>query len=119
VVTRLGLRNHAIAARHDGTGELAALTMVGLDPGVPSWGIQEITAVSRPHRGHRLGLRVKLAMLDLLATAEPQLEHIVTNNGEANNRMLAINDALGYRVIGSPADSWQLRRAAAVRECSE
>ena len=31
------------------------------------------TAVVRAHRGHRLGLLVKTAMLDLLAAAEPQL----------------------------------------------
>ena len=108
VVIRLGLRNHAIAARHDASGELAALTMVGLDPGQPAWGMQELTAVTRPHRGHRLGLVVKLAMLDLLASAEPQLEHIVTNNAEANDHMIAVNQALGYRIVGPPYEWWQL-----------
>jgi hypothetical protein len=115
VVKRLGLRNYAVAARHTasagaGTSELAALTMVGLDPGEPAWGIQELTAVTRPHRGHRLGLVVKLAMLDLLASAEPQLEHIVTSNAEANDHMIAANRALGYRIIDPPYQWWQLRR---------
>lgn len=108
VVLRLGLRNYAIAVRHHGCGELAALTMVGLDPGQPAWGIQEITAVTRPHRGHRLGLLVKLAMLDLLARTEPQLKHIVTNNAQANHQMAAVNDELGYRTVGPPLDLWQL-----------
>ena len=37
-------------------------------PEAPSWGFQELTAVTRPHRGHRLGLLVKAAMLEWLAT---------------------------------------------------
>ena len=37
-----------------------------------------LTVVARPHRGHRLGLLVKVAMLELLAAHEPRLERIVT-----------------------------------------
>ena len=68
------LRDHSVAALHDATGEMAAYTGVIVDPEAPSWGFQELTAVTRPHRGHRLGLLVKTAMLELLAEAEPQLE---------------------------------------------
>ena len=56
-----------VAAVHDATGEMAALTGVIVDPEAPSWGFQELTAVTRPHRGHRLGLLVKAAMLEWLA----------------------------------------------------
>ena len=108
VVTRLGLRNYAIAARHDASAELAALTMVGLDPGQPAWGMQELTAVTRPHRGHQLGLVVKVAMLDLLGTEEPQLEHIVTSTAEANHHMIAVNETLGYQAFGPPYEWWQI-----------
>jgi hypothetical protein len=71
-----------------------------VDPEAPSWGFQELTAVTRPHRGHRLGLLVKTAMLELLAQAEPQLEFIMTGNAAANDHMIAVNEQLGYEVAG-------------------
>ena len=61
------MRYYTLAARHDQTGELAGLTALGVDPMQPDWGFQALTAVTRAHRGHRLGLLVKVAMLDLLA----------------------------------------------------
>jgi GNAT superfamily N-acetyltransferase len=94
------LRNRSVAAVHDATGEMAAYTGVIVDPEAPSWGFQELTAVTRQHRGHRLGLLVKTAMLELLAVAEPQLEFIMTGNAAANDHMIAVNEQLGYEVAG-------------------
>jgi len=85
---------------HDGAGEMAALTVVSVDPDVPAWGHQLITAVTRAHRGHRLGLLTKVAMLDWLAAAEPRLEHIETWNAGSNQHMIAINESLGYAARG-------------------
>jgi GNAT superfamily N-acetyltransferase len=93
-----GHRGYAVAAVHDETGEMAALTKVFIDPAEPAWGHQGITAVTRPHRGHRLGLLIKAALLEWLAAAEPGLERIVTTNAEVNSYMIAVNDALGYRL---------------------
>ena len=103
-----GAREYSVAARHVATGELAALTQVSVDPPDPGWGVQLITAVTAAHRGHRLGLLVKVAMLEWLATAEPQLERITTWNAEDNTYMIAVNEALGYTVFGAPATSWRL-----------
>jgi RimJ/RimL family protein N-acetyltransferase len=64
--------------------------------------------VTRPHRGHRLGLLVKVAMMDRLAAAEPQVEKIVTWNAAANEHMIGINEALGYEVAGRPYRSVRL-----------
>jgi GNAT superfamily N-acetyltransferase len=94
------LRSHSVAAVHDATGEMAAYTGVIVDPEAPSWGFQELTAVTRPHRGHRLGLLVKTRMLELLAEAEPQLEVIMTGNAAANDHMIEVNEQLGYEVAG-------------------
>jgi RimJ/RimL family protein N-acetyltransferase len=93
-----GNRGYTVAATHDATGEMAALTQVFVDPAYPEWGHQGITAVTRPHRGHRLGLLTKAAMLDWLVTAEPQLERIATTNAEPNAHMIAVNEALGYEL---------------------
>lgn len=98
-----GLRYYSVAARCDETGELAGITQIGVDPEVAAWGFQELTAVARPHRGHRLGLLLKVAMLEWLAEAEPGLRYIITDNAAANDHMIAINEELGYRVL----DQWQ------------
>jgi GNAT superfamily N-acetyltransferase len=102
-VAAQGLRYYTVAARHDSTGELAGMTQLGVDPFTPGWGFQEITVVARPHRGHRLGLLVKVAMLDLLADREPLVKRILTGNADANEHMIAINAELGFQVI----DHWR------------
>ena len=101
-VAAMGLTPYVIAATARATGELAALTQVSLDPALPERGFQELTAVAGAHRGHRLGLLVKLAMVDLLAVEEPQLTRIMTRNAAWNDHMVAINEQLGFRVL----DRW-------------
>ena len=59
-----GRHVYTLAALHDASGEMAAVTAVEADPDNPAWGHQQLTAVIRKHRGHRLGLLVKTAMLD-------------------------------------------------------
>jgi GNAT superfamily N-acetyltransferase len=103
-----GLRTYAVAARHDATGELAAFTEVAVDPADPGWGHQMLTGVTREHRGHRLGLLVKIAMVERLKAAEPALERIQTWNAESNRYMIAVNEALGYTILGQPGNSWRL-----------
>jgi len=107
-----GLRTYAVAARHDATGELAGFSEVAVDPSDPGWGHQMLTGVTRAHRGHRLGLLVKAAMAQWLKAAEPQLERIQTWNAESNRYMIAVNEALGYTVLGAPGRSWRLDVAA-------
>ena len=102
-----GLHHYAVAARHDATGELVALTELEVDPQAPDWGYQCLTVVARAHRGHRLGLLVKVAMLELLAGREPRLERVITGNADVNEHMIAINDELGYQVLDHWL-SWEL-----------
>lgn len=101
-VAAQGLRYYTMAAGCERTGELAAITQLGVDPLTPDSGFQELTVVARQHRGHQLGLLVKVAMLELLADHEPLLERIFTGNADANAHMIAINTALGFQVI----DHW-------------
>jgi len=83
-----------------------------VDPANPGWGFQMNTVVIRKHRGHRLGLLAKIALMELLATAEPQLERISTWNAESNQHMIAINEAMGYTVFGPPTMWFRLDVAA-------
>jgi len=98
-----GLHVYSVAARSGRSGELTALTVLTVDPRNQSWGSQQLTAVSRAHRGHRLGMLIKSAMLEWLASAEPALRRIWTGNAGTNRHMIAINEELGFRVL----DEWQ------------
>jgi len=93
-----GLRFRTVAARHDATGELAALTQLCTDDGTPGWAFQQITAVAKEHRAHRLGLLVKAANLQQLTGDDPGARRILTGNAGANKYMIAINEMLGFRV---------------------
>ena len=99
---------YTLAALHDASGAMAAVTAVEADPDNPAWAHQQITAVTRPHRGHRLGLLVKTAMLDWLADAEPQLERIVTGNAAVNQHMISINEELGYELLEPLSQSYEV-----------
>jgi GNAT superfamily N-acetyltransferase len=103
-----GSRGYWIAALHDGTGEMAAISQVEISPEYPQWGHQQITAVTRQHRGHRLGLLVKAAMTQWLGTAEPGLRRIVTWNATANAHMIAINETLGYELLDPQSRAYEV-----------
>jgi RimJ/RimL family protein N-acetyltransferase len=109
----LGLTVHSIAARHDQSGELAALTQVCIDPLLPGWAFQLLTVVARRHRGHRLGLLVKVAMHRLLVEQRLGVRRIMTTNEASNQPMIGINEQLGYRITDTFA-SWELPVADAL-----
>jgi RimJ/RimL family protein N-acetyltransferase len=95
-----GFRLYRIVARHRSSGELAGLSVVTVDSQDPRLGNQQDTSVVRSHRGHRLGQLLKADMMRWLAVAEPQLETVDTFNAESNAHMVAVNERLGYRVMG-------------------
>jgi GNAT superfamily N-acetyltransferase len=106
-----GQRLYGIAAMHEQSGHLAAITLIGTDPGTPGWGFQALTAVLPEHRGNRLGLRVKVAMLERLVTDRPDVARIMTGNAGANRHMIAINEQLGFEVV-SVHRRWDLDLSA-------
>lgn len=89
-----------VAAEHIRTGTLAAFTRVEYPLDQPEVVFQEDTLVLREHRGRRLGMLVKAAMLERLAEVRPGARRIHTWNAEENDYMLAINVALGFRPTG-------------------
>jgi len=95
-----GERMYRLVARHKDSGELAGHTIVAVEAERPKLGHQHDTSVVREHRGHHLGLLLKSAMLLWLADVEPQLESVDTWNAESNDHMIAVNEQLGYRVLG-------------------
>jgi GNAT superfamily N-acetyltransferase len=95
-----GDRMYRVFARHRATGELAGHTVVVVEDERPTQGHQHDTSVVATHRGHRLGLLLKADMNLWLREAEPQLEQVDTWNAESNDHMIAVNELLGYRVLG-------------------
>jgi hypothetical protein len=93
-----GERGYRVLARHRMTGELGGHTMVIVHPLMPEVGGQADTAVARQHRGHRLGLLLKIDMMHWLAEVEPQLKIIETWNNVDNAFMINVNEAMGYRL---------------------
>ncbi len=91
---------HIVVARHLETGALAGETTVVVDQERPHLAEQHDTSVVREHRGHRLGLLLKLDMMRWLRETQPQVTTIDTWNAESNDHMIAVNEALGYRITG-------------------
>ena len=99
-----GHRLYRLVARHRPTGELAGQTVVAVDGERPELAEQHDTSVVAAHRGHRLGLLLKLEMLRWLAETEPQVRELDTWNAESNDHMIGVNELLGYRVLGRVLD---------------
>jgi RimJ/RimL family protein N-acetyltransferase len=64
------------------------------------WG----TLVDPAHRGHRLGLAVKVANLRLLQEERPDVARLTTYNAEVNSHMIGVNEAMGFRPIARLGD---------------
>ena len=96
------------AAQHRSTGDLVAYTVIYLDPSKPWVAEQDDTLVAKPHRGHGLGMLVKLANLRRLQTEHPAVRRVMTFNAEENEHMLSINVQLGFKAAGYDGE-WQKR----------
>ncbi|WUI03564.1 GNAT family N-acetyltransferase [Spirillospora sp. NBC_00431] len=77
---------------------VAGFTEVVVPHGDARRAAQYDTAVVPEHRGRRLGIRVKAAMLQWLAEARPEVREIETDNSGDNAHMLAVNEELGFRM---------------------
>ncbi|GAB3414559.1 GNAT family N-acetyltransferase [Flindersiella endophytica] len=67
---------------------------------------QSGTLVVKGHRGHRLGLAMKLANQREVLAAEPRVRQIETLNAEQNAPMVAVNAQLGFVVV-ERVERWQ------------
>ena len=94
-------RTHFMAVvEHLPTGQLVALNGV-LVPDNHQRPVQQgPTLVLKEHRGHRLGMLVKVANIQQLAEHNPESSLIITDNAEENRPMLDVNEAVGFRAIG-------------------
>jgi GNAT superfamily N-acetyltransferase len=106
VLVASDMKKLVAATDHIESGRLVAFSEVVLPRDHPQEGWQWATLVLREHRGHRLGLAVKLANLDALASRSPEVQLISTGNAQQNAPMIAVNDMLGFEVVAT-GTFWQ------------
>lgn len=85
---------YAAAVAPDGT--LAGMTELMPPIDSDEWAWQGDTIVDPPHRGHRLGLLLKIASLRAMLADRPGVKAIFTWNAAVNTRMISVNEQLGY-----------------------
>jgi GNAT superfamily N-acetyltransferase len=102
-----GRRRVAAGAVDPATRRLVAYTDIGVSVFRPDVAYQWDTIVDPEHRGHRLGLFIKIANLRELRRVSPASVSVQTWNAESNEHMVRVNDVLGF----APAEyskQWQL-----------
>ena len=88
------------AAEHVASGRLVAFTQLAVPAAVERPVTQEDTLVLREHRGHRLGMLLKVANLQYLEQVAPGHPSVLTWNAEENRAMIDVNEAVGFVPIG-------------------
>jgi GNAT superfamily N-acetyltransferase len=87
-------------AEHVPSGRLVAFSQLAVPHDLSRPVNQEDTLVLREHRGHRLGMLLKVANLAYLAEMAPGHPSVLTWNAEENRPMLDVNEAVGFEPIG-------------------
>ena len=91
------LRVMAVAVAPD--GHLCGFSDLGIDRADPRHASVGGTLVMPGHRGHRLGLAMKLATHRRLLELFPKCAYVETGNAGVNAAMNGVNERLGYRVV--------------------
>lgn len=96
---RQGCIRLSALAIHETSWAVVAQSDIILPPGETVSASQIGTYVHRDHRGHRLGLAVKVANLQYLQRNYPGRRFVRTCNADDNSYMVAINVTLGYELV--------------------
>lgn len=101
-----GRVNLTSAAVHVSSRRLVGYTDIALPEHAGRPATQEDTLVLTEHRGHRLGMLLKIANLEQLMRVSPQTPRVTTFNAEENRPMLDVNEAVGFAPMGYEA-AWK------------
>jgi GNAT superfamily N-acetyltransferase len=97
-------RHQVLVAAVAPDGSLAGYTHLYVVDGVPGRGGIDSTLVLAEHRGHRLGLALKVRLHQETRARHPDVDRIATGNADVNQWMNAVNDRLGYRLVETSLD---------------
>ncbi|WP_219416130.1 GNAT family N-acetyltransferase [Pseudonocardia nigra] len=100
-----GYRMTLTAARHG--DRLVGFSEIAVTTSYPQHASQWDTIVDPDHRGHRLGMLLKVANLRLAQEQHPEMRTVDTYNAASNSYMIAINEAMGFRPLDRLGE-WQL-----------
>ncbi len=90
-------RSRLVAAvEHLPSAHLVGFTVLSVPQQSHRAPAQYATLVLREHRGHRLGMLLKVANLAHLERVAPGHPSIITFNAEENRHMLDVNESLGF-----------------------
>lgn len=97
---RAGYETVALTPDRQVVAQTTLALSLGDNPNVYQWG----TFVHRAHRGHRLGLATKAVNLRAVQAARSDLALVITQNGDINDYMVAINERMGFRPVEVSAE---------------
>lgn len=97
----------SVAAESLHDGHLVGFTQLSVPPTASVPVEQRDTLVLREHRGHALGMLLKLENLAQLVRTHPGHPSITTWNADENRHMLNVNEALGFTPMGYEG-AWRL-----------
>jgi GNAT superfamily N-acetyltransferase len=103
-----GGRCYTTAVVHDESGHVVGYTNLAYARDDPTHAWQWNTIVEPAHRGHRLGLVLKLENIKYALAHEPATRTVITWNAGSNDHMISINEAMGFRLLDEWCE-WQLR----------
>lgn len=104
---RAGRVSLVSAVEHVPTGTLVAFNGVSLSAADRTRPVQQgITLVLKEHRGHKLGMLVKVANIRQIMIECPEAPFIITDNAEENRPMLDVNEAVGFVPVAYEG-AWQ------------
>lgn len=83
----------------DGAGVVVAYTDIATTIHEPGRAYQWGTLVRGADRGHRLGLAVKTANLQLLHRERPDISLLTTYNADVNAAMIGVNERFGFTPV--------------------
>jgi GNAT superfamily N-acetyltransferase len=105
-VAASGNLSSVVAAEHV-SGRLIGFSELSIPDDTARVVQQWDTIVLEEHRGHGLGMLLKLANLEHLQAEHPGHPSILTWNAAENRHMLRVNDALGFEPMGVEG-GWRL-----------
>jgi GNAT superfamily N-acetyltransferase len=91
---------------HVPTGRIAGYTVLSVPKQLHRSVAQYATLVLREHRGHKLGMLLKVANLEHLQRVKPGHPSVTTFNAEENRFMLDVNESVGFVPIGQES-AWR------------